>query len=81
MGKGERNYDSYHFQILEFWVDKDLQRKGIGSKLLADFTEYIKANRFTNFYLITSHGMQTEGFYKKNGFKTSDYLCIMSKKI
>jgi len=67
MGKGERYYDGIHFQILEFWVSKNMQGKGIGSKLLNDFTDYLKSMGIVKCYLVTIHGKRTEVFYKKLG--------------
>lgn len=78
MGKGERYYDGIHFQVLEFWVDKDMQRNGIGGKLLDDFRERLKLKGIYKFYLITMRGDSTEGFYIKHGYKINEYLCLMS---
>lgn len=81
MGHCEQYYDGLHFHILEFWVNKDMQRNGIGTKLLTDFTDYLKSNKIVNHYLITKHGKNTEGFYKKNGYNANENLCVMSKSI
>lgn len=81
MGHGEQYYDGVHFQILEFWLQKDMQENGIGSKLLTDFTDYLKSKDIYNHYLITLQGQKTEYFYRKNGYNTSNNLCIMSKTV
>lgn len=81
MGQGQRYYDGIHFEILEFWVDKNLQGKGIGGKLLNEFTEHLKNKGISNLYLLTMHGERTEGFYKKHGYTTNECLCLMSKHL
>lgn len=81
MGHGEQYYDGVHFQILEFWVHKDMQGNGIGSKLLTDFTDYLKSKDIYNHYLITLQDKRTEYFYRNNGYNTSNNLCIMSKAV
>lgn len=81
MGRGEKYFDGVHFQILEFWVDKTMQRKGIGGKLLNEFTNHLKNNEIHNCFLITLRGERTEGFYKKHGYKTDEYLCLMQDDI
>lgn len=79
MGKGEQYYNGVHFQILEFWVSKNMRRKGVGSKLLNDFTEHLKSKGIFNTYLITMHDRSTEGFYKFLGYNKNQMLCIMNK--
>lgn len=81
MGHGERHYNGVHFQILEFWVHIDMQGNGVGSKLLTDFTDYLKSKDIYNHYLITLQGKRTEYFYRKNGYNTNSDLCIMSKTV
>lgn len=77
MGRGERYFDGVHFQILEFCVDNEVQGKGIGKRLLADFLLFLKNQGIEQCFLITTHGVRTEEFYKRNGFTTSDIMCFM----
>lgn len=79
MGHEEQCFDGVHFQILEFCVARNMQRQGIGGRMLAEFTEYLHGCNIVNIYLLTMKGQRTEGFYQKNGFKTSEYMCLMSK--
>ncbi|MBQ8515346.1 MAG: GNAT family N-acetyltransferase [Ruminococcus sp.] len=79
LGRGETYFDGIHFQILEFWVDKAMQRQGIGGRLLEEFIEYLKFKGIYHHFLITLHGECTEGFYEKHGFKADDFLCLMQK--
>lgn len=79
MGHGEQCFDGIHFHILEFCVARSMQGKGIGSRMLDEFTECLYENGICNIYLLTMRGNRTEGFYQKSGFKTSEYMCLMSK--
>lgn len=81
MGRGEQYFDGTHFQILEFCIDKSVQGKGIGSRMLNDFLKYLKSQNIDKCFLLTCHGEKTEGFYCKNGFKTNVSMCLMDIKL
>ncbi|WP_294373336.1 GNAT family N-acetyltransferase [uncultured Clostridium sp.] len=81
MGRDEQYFNGIHFQILEFCVDKNIQGKGFGRKLLTEFTEKLKNDGVERIYLYTIHGPKTEGFYEKNGYVSDDDMLIMSKSI
>ena len=81
MGREEMFYDGKHFEILKFYVNAKCQGKGYGRKILNDFTYKLFNKDIKKIFLITCHGIRTEGFYEKNGFKTSEELIIMSKNI
>lgn len=80
-GQKEQSYDGVHFLIQEFLINPCEQGKGYGSKLLDYLMQYLKHEEIYNIYLITSRGEQTEGFYKKRKFKTSNNMIIMSSNI
>ncbi len=80
LGRGEQYYDGEVFQIIEFWVANAFQRQGIGSRLLADFTEHLKEKGIHKVFLLTMRGERTEGFYKKQGFQTISNMCLMEKR-
>lgn len=81
MGRDEQYFNGIHFHILEFCVDKNIQGKGFGRKLLTEFTEKLKNDGVERIYLYTIHGPKTEGFYEKNGYVSDDDMLIMSKSI
>lgn len=81
MGRAEQYYDGRYFQILEFCVRKDMQGKGLGRKLLTEFTDELKCRNVVNVFLMTLHGDSTEGFYKNNGFISDEDMVVMSKKL
>lgn len=77
-GQKEQFYDGVHFQIQEFCVKTTEQQKGYGKVLLQALKDELSEKDITNIYLITSKGERTEGYYLKRGFKTSDYMILMS---
>lgn len=81
MGRGQQYFDGVHFEILEFCVAREMQGQGIGGRMLNEFTEYLKGHGICNAYLLTMKGQSTEGFYQKNGFKTSLNMCLMSGRL
>lgn len=78
LGQKEQFFDGLHFQIQEFCVTPTKQRKGYGSALLVKLKEILAENEVASTYLITSKGKRTEGYYKKQGFNTSENMIIMS---
>lgn len=81
MGRGEVYFDGIHFQIIEFCVDTELQGRGIGRKMLADFRALLKEKGVSYVHLITMRDRRTEGFYSKNGFSTDEGMCHMTSKL
>ncbi len=81
LGRGEQYFDGEVFQILEFWVAKELQRQGVGRKLLADFTAYLKEKGICRVFLLTMRSEQTEGFYRKQGFSVQEGMCLMQREL
>jgi len=79
-GQKEQFYNGMHFQIQEFCVETNRQSQGIGTVLLNELTNSLKEENITNVFLLTSRGLNTEGFYKNKGFSTSEYMILMSKK-
>lgn len=79
MGHGEQSFDGIHFQILELCIANEMKGQGIGSDMLTELTNYLESRGVSCVYLLTMRGVNTEGFYSKHGFKTSEQMCIMSK--
>ena len=77
-GQKEQYYNGVHFQIQEFCVKTSEQRKGYGKTLLRALKASLSEAGISNIYLITSKGEQTEGYYSKRGFTTSEYMILMS---
>lgn len=62
--------------IEDFWMDKDIRKKGIGSKLLRKAEEIAKEHECKRAFLKT-FGFQAKPFYEKHGYsvvgKLNDY--------
>lgn len=52
--------------IREFYVKKDIQRNGLGSRLLKETIDYLKSKDIHK--LLLTYDIGAEEFYKKNGF-------------
>jgi aminoglycoside 6'-N-acetyltransferase I len=81
LGNHEYYYDAMLFQIKEFCVNVKVKGTGIGSKLLDEFIIRLKAKGIERIILLTSRTDETEGFYKKHGFESSEGMVMMEKDI
>ncbi|WP_035284644.1 GNAT family N-acetyltransferase [Clostridium sp. LS] len=81
LGNHEYYYDAMLFQIKEFCVDSRIKGSGIGSELLDEFMARLRIKGINRIILLTLKSNQTEGFYKKHGFKIFDDMILMGKDI
>ena len=81
LGNDEHYYDGLHFNIKEFCVDRNIKGKGIGKKLLNEFTRRLKEKGVDIIYLFTSRTDETEGFYKSQGYKTLEHMAMMEMEL
>lgn len=81
LGQKEHFFDGVRFQIQEFCVRPEHQQSGCGSRLLSALREELNAVGVTKIYLITQRGEDTEGYYKRRGFQTSDNMIVMSEDL
>ncbi len=79
LGNHEYFYDGMHFYIKEFCVDIKLRHSGIGSALLEEFNQRLKAKGIDEIILFTSKTDGTEGFYHKRGLKSYHSMVMMGK--
>lgn len=77
-GQKEYYFNGIHFQIQEFCVRSDEQKKGYGKALLQALRDELDTLGVVNVYLITSRGKSTEGYYQRRGFVTSDNMILMT---
>lgn len=78
-GQKEYYFNGIHFQIQEFCVRSDEQKKGYGKALLQALKEELtRIGGVVNIYLITSKGDRTEGYYQRRGFVTSEDMILMT---
>ncbi len=77
-GQKEYYFNGIHFQIQEFCVKSDEQKKGYGKALLQALRNELGTLGVVNVYLITSRGESTEGYYQRRGFVTSEHMILMT---
>jgi aminoglycoside 6'-N-acetyltransferase I len=81
LGNYEQFFDGMHYNLREMFVSNELQRTGIGSKMLRTLEGQLKLYGVTTIILFTSKGNGTSRFYLKNGFGEWDNMVIMGKGI
>ncbi len=80
-GNSEPWHEGTHFNLKEMCIRPDLQRQGLGTRLLAHLSEQLKARDAKRIYLLTSRGDMTEAFYTKSGFHTSPKMILMARHL
>ena len=75
-GRQEQYYNGAIFEIKEFCVDVTLGIKGLGTQVYNVFE-----NKLKEIVLNTCRSDKTIGFYEKQGFKVSDSIVVMNKKV
>lgn len=81
LGCMEQFYDGQMFNIKEFWVKNDLRRKGIGSRIFAEFERRLRERGIGSIILFTIKGDQTEHFYHKQQMKSNPNMVFMEKQL
>lgn len=69
------------FYLKEMCVLPDVQRKSIGTALLAALKEELASKGARKLYLLTSRDGPAARFYAKNGFHTSDKMIMMGLRL
>lgn len=57
------------YYIYEFFITRDRQGKGVGTKFINDIIEYVKQKDVNHIFLQTERDLPAYTFYKKAGFK------------
>ncbi|MCY6957736.1 GNAT family N-acetyltransferase [Clostridium brassicae] len=81
MGNCEQWYEGTQYYIKDFFVDTNIQKQGIGSKLLKHLEEELKTLGVKFIHFWTLKGGETEKFYKNNGYELPDTLTLMTKNL
>lgn len=77
LGRYEAYYDGPRFFIEEFCCAR--RGGGYGSKLLAELEERLEKQGVSRIYLMTIHGEETEGYYRRRGYCTDQDNIYMYK--
>jgi ribosomal protein S18 acetylase RimI-like enzyme len=67
------------FYLKEMCVKTDLQRQGIGAKLIEYLERDLKQRSISKIYLLTARDSLAEAFYRKAGFYVSAKMIMMAK--
>ncbi len=81
IGNIEKYYNGDYFYLKEMFVSGSFQRKGIGKMLLDRLKERLKELKIASIILFTSNKYFPIYFYKEKGFKTLDYMNMMSLEL
>lgn len=69
------------YVIDEFCVSAETQGRGIGSELMRQIMQEMKAEGCVSIVLQTTHGYPSERFYLKNGFQRSPDMITMFRML
>lgn len=74
-GKGEKNKEEVLPELLSIVISKDIQSKGIGTKLLFELESELKQKGFKKYKVIAGDNLVSANkFYLKNGFILSEQI-------
>ena len=78
LGEEEIYFDGVIFTVKEFCVKNELRGKGIGTALLKELEQRLRAKGIRSVLLLTAP--EDEGFYQKNGYEKAE-LSALSKEL
>ncbi|WMJ80951.1 GNAT family N-acetyltransferase [Clostridium sp. MB40-C1] len=81
MGNCEQWYEGTQYYIKDFFVDANIQKQGIGSKMLKHLERELKDLDVNFIHFWTLKGEKTEKFYKNNGYELPNTLTLMTKDL
>lgn len=79
-GTSEPWHEGTHFNLKEMCIRPDLQRQGLGTRLMGYLSEQLASRDTKRIYLLTARGEITEAFYAKAGFYTSPKMILMARR-
>ncbi len=74
LGRLEQRDTFVQAQVVEFFVDPDAQKQGIGTALLEHTEEFFAEQQVESVYLLTA-----EEFYRTRGYRQANRLIVMVK--
>jgi len=81
LGNYEQYYEGFHYNLKEMFISNELQRQGIGSKLINELEKQLSNSDVTTIILFTSRGNNTNNFYLKNDFTEWNSMIMMGKEV
>ena len=80
IGNINKWWSAHEYYLNEMLVDTEHQRQGLGSFMIEKLKEYLCLQNIYKIILLTGRNSSAEAFYNKNGFKTSEYMILMSSR-
>lgn len=70
-----------HYYLSEMCIDNDMQRSGVGTKLISSLKSYLKKLDVSELTLLTIKDMFSYNFYIKNNFEEVEDLKFLTTSI
>ena len=74
-------WNNSELYIDEMFVVPEMQRNGLGSRLIKTAEKYVKKYNLAGLTLCTNKYAPAPGFYRKNGFKDNEAISFMYKEM
>lgn len=74
-------WEGKEYYIKEFFIARNYQNKGIGSRFISLMDEFLNKNEFQFITLMTDLDVPAYNFYKKNGFKHLNDSAYFVKRV
>ena len=81
LGNKEPFCDGELYYLREMCVDKDLQKSGIGARLIKFLEEGLISHGVIGAYLATAKGFPAANFYQKNEYGISEGMVFYNKRL
>jgi len=81
LGHNRSWWNGQEFFVDEFFVENEMQGNGIGTKLLAEVSNYLAGENYISLTLLTNKEIPAEVFYLKNGFYNNLERTVMVKEL
>ena len=69
------------FDLIDFWVDEASQGQGIGTALLSVLETHLRSKGCVFCTLMTARETPAERFYSKQGYRASQRMIFMTKRL
>tara|TARA_Y100001949_G_C15955588_1_gene316804 strand:+ start:900 stop:1340 length:441 start_codon:yes stop_codon:yes gene_type:complete len=81
LGNTEPFYFGSMFYLREMCTHRNLQKQGVGNKILGALEAELCSHKVKSIYLTTERAIPAAKFYQKNGFSYSEKMGFYAKRI
>ena len=81
LGHREEYYDGTEFLLKEFAVDNESRGKGLGTIMMEELRNRLKAKNIRRIVLVTLDDRRTTSFYRKQGFEEDTNAVVMKTEL